>query len=219
MFINILFDPSERAHSAHIIDTAMVNLASLRRDLKRRKTQPITDTSARTQYVWQCEMLIKVCEDLENANDICLNTVFWYIPSSNAEEFTIYHLPAKTIYKIIAPDLEYWYAECPPMSFAGVQKRPDAGHRPNQPMRPYYHCVQECSMNDLPCSKWKSCSVACDDQCGFGEDTKIGIIYNKLRGMCPTKRPTLTGTPPEMLPDDFDEMPTPMNGNDIAGYL
>lgn len=133
-------------------------------------------------------------------------------------------MPAQTIYKIIAPDLEYWYMECRPKTFAGVQKRPansDDDHS-IQPFQPYYHSAQGCAINDLPCSQWKSCSLPGDED-GFHnvddiDDTdETVLMYNELRSSIrlnnmATKRPypTPNGSSPEMMPEDFDEMPTLM---------
>lgn len=203
-----------------------MNLASLRRDLKHIQTQRNDDTSTLTQ--WRCEILIKICENIENSNDVNLNTVFWHIESSNDEVFNMCDMPTDTIYKIIAPDLEYWYMECRPIMFAGVQKRPDgrSNDRLNQPIRPYYHSVRECAINDLPCSKWKSCSGPCDEpdidddldsiiETELISDELRSSIFNGRRMAIKRPHPTPIGSPPEMLPDEFDEMPTLMYNDEL----
>lgn len=228
MNFNIIFVPSFIGHTAVIGKTALVNLSSIRRDLKRRQSQRNTDTPALKQYVWQCEILMKICENLENLNEVCLNTVFWYVQSSNVEVFKMCDMQAQTIYKIIAPDLEYWYIECYRLTFAGVQKRPDINS--NQPSRPYYHSVQDCAINDLPCSKWKSCSGPCEDDGALDTDEtagtkEIGLLYDEQRlrirmnnGIYSVMAPIRPNPTPKILPEDFDEMPTLMY-NEIADNL
>lgn len=172
-----------------------------------------TTHSEYAQYVWQCQMLIKICEKQENSNDIIVNTVFWTVFSNKPELFMVADMPTETVYKIIAPDVDYWYTDCSLIKFAGVQQRPlgnSKNHGNSIAFRPYYHSVKKCAMYDMPCRKWNSCSRriaaaakdATDSEQEEPESSRSKYVSVRHRCVSPTGSP---------VPEELDEMPSLLN--------
>lgn len=118
----------------------------LQNELRRKRAQTDVNPTVMRQYVWQREILQTILSETDDPETTRLNLVHWHMTSPYEEVFLVNNeVPTENIYKIITPELEYWYADCCTTVFAGVIKRPALPQPPS-----IMQTIQEWSMSSRP---------------------------------------------------------------------